>query len=222
MITTQSDIRGRIEQLRLSDTGYRKQLALANISPERRERLDIDIRLMQQEIATLEKVAQLERVEPDAAKVETAVRERLEALRARLASDPALSELAGEERDMTSGEVRALMWVLGEDRLTENMRLLMAGHDRSDPTRTDRAVPNILVHTLEEAPDAEARAGAAYELGKLNVSQAIPALARALEDDPLVAETALRALSMFTPGDLQAAGLDAALIARARDAKGPS
>jgi len=222
MIPTQSDIRGRLEQLKLSDTCYRKQLALANISPERRERLDIDIRLLQEEITTLEKAAQLGRVEPDPEKIEAAVRERLNALRARMASNPALSELASEDRDATSGEVRALLWLLGEDRLTEKMREMMAGRGRSDPARTDRAVPTILIHTLEEAPDAEARASAAYELGKLDIAQAIPALVRALEDTPLVAEIALRALSTFTTGDLQAAGLSEAVIARVRGASGAS
>jgi HEAT repeat protein len=75
------------------------------------------------------------------------------------------------------------------------------------------------MHTLEEAPGVEARASAAYELGKLGIAQAIPALAKALNDDPLVAEMALRALSMFGDVQLEEAGLPEELRAKARDAR---
>src|SRR5205807_10568472 len=85
MIASQLEIRSHIEQLRLGQTGYTRQLAKLEISPERRERLEIDVRLAEEEIATLEKIAQLGRVEPDRAKVEAAMRERLLALRTRLA-----------------------------------------------------------------------------------------------------------------------------------------
>ena len=219
MIASQADIRSRIEQVKLSDSGYRRQLALLDVSSERRERLETDVRLAQEEIATLETLAQLGRVEPDRSKVEAAARERLDTVRARMSSDPALSQLTPEEQDMTSGEVRALLWALGEDKLTENMRILMAGRDRADPRLTDRALPTILMHTLEEAPGVEARASAAYELGKLGIAQAIPALAKALNDDPLVAEMALRALSMFGDVQLEEAGLPEELRAKARDAR---
>ncbi|MFL5734956.1 MAG: HEAT repeat domain-containing protein, partial [Chloroflexia bacterium] len=79
---------------------------------------------------------------------------------------------------------------------------------------TDRAAASILLNTLQEAPDAETRASAAYELGKLKPPQAIPALARALEDDPLVAEIALKALSTFAEAELRQAGLPEEGIAR--------
>src|SRR3954469_23097703 len=91
MITNQAAIRSRIEQQKLSATGYSRQLTLLTISPERRERLETDVRLLQEEIATLEKVAQLERVEPDMERVEVAVRERLQAVRDRMSADPALT-----------------------------------------------------------------------------------------------------------------------------------
>src|SRR5207248_3302797 len=100
LIASQAEIRGRIEQVKLSDTGYRRQLALLNVSPERRERLETDVRLAQEEIATLETLAQLGRVEPDRGKVEVATRERLDAVRARMSSDPALSQLTPAELDM--------------------------------------------------------------------------------------------------------------------------
>jgi HEAT repeat protein len=218
VIASQADIRSRIEQVKLSDTGYRRQLALLNVSPERRERLETDVRLAQEEIATLETLAQLGRVEPDRDKVEAAARERLDAVRARMSSDPALSQLTSEEQDLISGEIRALLWALGEDKLTENMRILMAGHDQADPSRTDRAIVAMLMRALEEASSVETRASAAYDLGKLGITQAIPALAKALNDDPLVSQMALRALSMFDDAQLAHAGLPEATRAKARQA----
>src|SRR4051812_22872400 len=143
LIAGQPDIRARIEQLKLSDNGYRRQLALLNVSPERRERLEIDVRLLQEEIAALEKLAQLRRIEPDPQKVEDAVRERLDSLRTRMSADPALAHLTEEERELTSGEVKGLLWALGEDPLTAKMRQLMPPRDPSDTGRTDRAAASI-------------------------------------------------------------------------------
>lgn len=221
MLATQSEIRDRIEQLRLSSTGYRRQLDALDISHERRERLEVDVRLIGEEIATLEKIVQLGRLELDRAKVETAVRERLDSLRETLSADPSLAELTEEERDMTSGEIRGLVWALGEDTLTRNMRLLTEGHEQSDPSRTDRALPAILMHTLEEAPGIEARASAAYELGKLQIAQAIPSLVAALGDDPLVAEMALSALCAFSEQQLEAVGVEEGVLSKVRSARGP-
>ncbi len=208
MLVSQSYIRNHIEELKLSYGGYTRQLGRLDITSERRERLESENTLLQEEIATLEKLAQLVRVEPDRDKVEVAVRERLAEVRLRMSEDPSLAEFAQEERDQASGETRALTWALGEDRLTQNAQFLIKGHEHADPTRTDRMVPNILLHTLEQGPNADARANAAYDLGKLGVTQAIPGLVAALDDEPLVAEMALRSLLLFTDEQLRQAGLD--------------
>ena len=64
-------------------------------------------------------------------KVEAAVRERLQAVRARISADPALARLTEEERDLASGEIKGLLWALGEDPLTQKMRQLMPTSDPS-------------------------------------------------------------------------------------------
>ena len=61
---------------------------------------------------------------------------------------------------------------------------------------------------MESGPNAEARASAAYELGNLKVLEAIPALAAALKDEPIVAEIAQGALRMFSEEQLQEAGVE--------------
>ncbi len=219
MIATQSAIRGRLEQTRLSFEGYSRQLARLDLSPERRERIETDVRLLEQEIATLETLAQLGRVEPDRERVEAAVRERLAAVQDRMASDLTLSNLTGAERNRILGEVRALSWALGEDRLTQGMQMIMEGHEYADPSRTDRALPAILINMLRAGPDTDSRASAAYELGKLRIAQAIPTLADALGDDPFVAEAALHALCAFQDDQLAEAGLDESLIEKVRSVR---
>jgi hypothetical protein len=102
---------------------------------------------------------------------------------------------------------------LGEDTLTLYTNELMKGHD-PDPSRTDRAMPGILIHALEEGPDVDTRASAAYDLGKLHITQAIPALAAALSDDPFVSDLALRSLASFTDEELGAANLAPPVISK--------
>lgn len=219
MIVSQTEVRSRIEQIKLSYEGYMRQLGHLDLSAERKERLEVEVRLLQQELATLETLAQFGRVEPDRDKIEASVRERIDHLRERLAADPNLAVYTAEERDQSSGEIRALQWALGEDTLTLYTNELMKGHD-PDPSRTDRAMPGILIHALEEGPDIDTRASAAYDLGKLHIAQGIPALAAALNDDPFVADLALRSLASFTDEDLAAANLDPSVRARITEARG--
>ena len=219
MLVSQNDIKNRIEELKLSLSGYSRQLQRLDISDERRERLGTDIVLLQEEVNALEALAQLGRVEPDRENVEAVVRQRIDSLHAESAGDAGLNALNEEERDQTSGEARALLWAVGEDRLTRNSRFLVEGREHSDPTRTDRAVPGILIHTLQEAPSPEARASAAYELGQLHITQAIPDLAAALEDEPEVAEFALLALARFTSDQLREAGVSSELVEKIHKAK---
>ncbi len=221
MIVSQAQVRSRIDQLTLGYEGYKRQLDHLDLSAERKERLQIEVRLLQEEIATLETLAQFGRVELDRDKIEAEVRSRLSHVRQRLASDPELQDYTVDERDMASGELRALQWSLGEDTLSLYTQELLKGHD-PDPSRTDRAMPGILIHTLEEGPDVDTRASAAYDLGKLHIAQGIPALAAALTDEPFVAELALQALASFSDGEISAAGLADDVIAeigRARNAK---
>jgi hypothetical protein len=220
VIADQHRIRSRIEELKLSRNGYSRQLGGLALSPERRERLEVEVRLLDEEIATLEKIAQLGRVEPDRERVEAAVRERLEAVRARLAAEPAYADFPEEERDSASGEAKALLWVLGQDLLSRQMRTLLEGRDQSDPTRTDRAVSTILIHGLEHGPNVESRASAAYDLGKLHIVAAIPLLARVLDDKQReVAEMALRALTQFTDAELEGAGISHEALQRVSEAR---
>src|SRR4051794_16583750 len=218
MIVGQGEVRSRIEQIKLSYEGYRRQLDHLDLSVERKERLEVDVRLLQQELATLETLAQFGRIEQDRDKIEASVRERLAHLRERLATDPDLATYTPEERDQSSGEIRALQWALGEDTLTLYTNELMKGHD-PDPSRTDRALPGILIHALEEGPDVDTRASAAYDLGKLHITQAIPALAAALTDDPFVADLALRSLASFSDEELAAANLAPAVISKVVEAR---
>lgn len=206
MLASQSEIKNKIDQLRLGYDGYSRQLTRPGLDTGRRERLEIDVRLLGEEIATLEKLLQLGRAVDDRARIEEIARERLQEMRLTLSEDETLRNLEEEQRDYASGEVRALVWALGEDMLTLGMAEMMRGRGQADPARTDRALPAILIHQLEEAPDAETRASAAYELGKLHITQAIPNLTAALKDKPLVAEIASRSLAMFTSEELKQAG----------------
>ncbi|MEO6457599.1 MAG: hypothetical protein ABIO92_04915 [Chloroflexia bacterium] len=206
MLASQGEIKNKIEQLRLGFDGYSRQLTRPNLDAGRRERLEIDVHLLGEEIATLEKLLQLGRAVDDRTRIEEIARERLEEVRRALAEDDTLSNLNEQERDYVSGEISALVWALGEDALTLGMAEMMRGRGQADPTRTDRALPAILIHQLEEAPDAETRASAAYELGKLHITQAIPNLKRALKDKPIVAQVASSSLAMFTIEELEQPG----------------
>jgi|GEM_PF-5926409 len=219
MIPNPTDIRARIDQIRLSYDGYKRQVTHPGMSDERIARLQAEIQVMSEEIATLEKLAHLARIEPDRHRIESMVRDRLATVREALRNDPSLSDLSEQERDLTSGEIRAFVWALGEDAVTLGMQEVMRGHERSDPGRTERALPQILTHHLEEAPDVDTRASAAYDLGKLHITSAIPSLANALQDDPFVAEIALRSLALFTDDELQRAGVSTDAIARIQEAR---
>lgn len=218
MLVSQNEVRSRIEQVKLGYEGYRRQLSRLSLDGERKERIETDVRLMQEELNTLETLAQFGRIEPDRDKIEAEVRSRLAALRARMAADPHLAQYSQEERDSSSGEIRALQWALGEDILTIYTQELMKGHD-PDPSRTNRALPAILIHALEEGPDPGTRAASAYDIGQLHITQGIPALAAALADDPLVADISLKALSLFTNEELLAANLPPGVLARVASSK---
>jgi len=205
MLASQPEIKNKIDQLRLGYDGYSRQLTRPNLDSQRRERLEIDVHMLGEEIATLEKLLQLGRAVDDRARIEEIARERLAEVRRALADDDTLSSLSEGDRDYVSGEIRALVWALGEDPLTLGMAEMMRGRGQADPTRTDRALPAILIHQLEEAPDADTRASAAYELGKLHITQAIPNLTAALKDKPLVAQVASLSLALFTPEELELA-----------------
>ena len=114
MIVEQTQVRNRIDELKLSFSGYNRQLARQDITGERRERLESETQLLSEEIATLETLAQLGRVEPDRARIEAEVRSRVAHVRERIASDPDYRGIPEEMRDQASGELRAL--VLGPRR----------------------------------------------------------------------------------------------------------
>jgi HEAT repeat protein len=140
-------------------------------------------------------------------------------LQERSASDPATARLTPHEREITSGEARALLWTLREDTLTRYSDEMAKGRG-PDPGKTDRAMPTILIHTLRDGPNSDARASAAYDLGKLHLPEAIPALADALGDDALVAQMALGALARFSNEELTAAGTAPAIIDQVRAVQG--
>jgi hypothetical protein len=216
----QALIRAKLEELKQSHAGYSRQLSRLGLSEERRDRLQSEHAFLADEISTLEKIAQLLRVQPDRARVEAVVRERLEEVRARLAADPTFADLSPQERDRSGGEIRALVWSLGEDPFDAAVSRTMQGHERADLTRTARELPSILLRFLENGPNVESRASAAYELGKLHVTSAIPLLATALNDDPEVAAAALHALASFPDEELIAAGLPNATLQQIRTAPG--
>jgi hypothetical protein len=192
MLASQAEVRSRIEELKQSFAGYGRQLSRLDLTPERRERLELDRAVLEEEIATLEKIAHLGRLEPDRGRVEAAARERLEERRRQLGSDPELAHLTSSERESISGETRALVWALGEDPFAEGVRGIMVGHERADHARADRELPDILIRFVTGGPNVESRASAAYELGKLRVAKGISALVGALSDVPEVAGIALR------------------------------
>lgn len=209
MIASQAEIKSRIEELRLSHSGYTRQLGRPGLSRDRQERLEIDVELLQEEIATLDKILGLHRVEPDPAEVQAAVQSRLDVLAARYAQDPALAHLEPDELGSASGEAKALLWALGRDRLTIAMHEIIKSHGPRDLGRTERAIPNILKHSLEEGPEPDTRASAAYELGKLHIQEAIPALVAAMSDaDSFVGQVALRALASFSDEELAHADVE--------------
>src|SRR5690349_2667571 len=108
MLVSQSEVRSRTDQAKPSFEGYTRQRDHLGLSPERQERLANDVRLLKEELATLETLSQFGRIEPDRHKIEASVRDRLAHLRTRLAADPSLAPFTPEERDQSSGEIRAL------------------------------------------------------------------------------------------------------------------
>ena len=68
-------------------------------------------------------------------------------------------------------------------------------------------------------PTPKARASAAYELGKLHILSAIPALAKALADEQLVADLAFNALCSFSDDELVAGGLPTQVLDQVRTAR---
>ncbi len=220
MIVEQAAIKSRLDELRLSYDGFTKQLTRPGLSAERAERLRSDLEMLREEIATLEKLQQLARVEPDRTRVEAAVRERLEVVQERLGKEMRSVGLEPEAAGAMSGEARALLWALGRDRLTLAMQDMSQNVPGRDPGRTDRAIPNILLHALQEAPDAESRASAAYELGRLQLIEAIPSLVRAVEDpDSFVVDVALQALGYYPDEALREAQVSPVLIERVARAR---
>ena len=216
MIVDQAAIKSKLDELRFSYEGFTKQLTRPGISAERAERVSAELESLAEELATLEKIHQLGRVEADRARIEAIVRERLDVVQTKLAADERFAGIEPESLGAVSGEVRALLWTLGRDRLTLAMQEMSRGTQGRDPGRTDRAVPNILLHALQEAPDAESRASAAYELGRLQLAEAIPALVQALDDeDSFVAEVALQALGYFPEEVLRQAQLSPSVVERA-------
>lgn len=219
MIVSQSDVKNRIEQLKLSYDGYSRQLSRSGISEERRDRLESTVSLLKEEMATLETLAQFGRVEPDRGKVEAEVRDRMAVIKERMEKDPVLGALDPEDRDLASGALRALQWAVGEDRLTLYTEE-WARESAPKPDRLERSLPLLLALTIRENEDPQARANSAYDAGQLHLVEAIPALAEALNDQEDVAETAFNALCSFSNEELLQAGLDEALIERVQDARG--
>lgn len=202
MLAGQNEIRSRIEDLKVSHAGYKRQLGSAYTTEERRARLEFDLGLLEQEIGTLEKIAQLGAAEPDRTRIEEVVRERLETVRSRLAADPALEQYSTEERELTSGEARGLVWALGEEAVSQRVREMVAGREHADPNMAARNLPGLLMRTLQNGPSADARASAAYEIGRLGIAEAVPRLVSALEDEQIVSELAFDALCRFTDQQL--------------------
>ncbi len=222
MIVEQAAIKSRLDELHMSYEGFTKQLARPGLSSERTERLQAELEMLRDEIATLEKVHQLGRVEANRARIEAMVQERLEVVQAKLGEDARFAGIEPEALGAVSGEARALLWTLGRDQLTLAMQEIARSGQERDPGRTDRTVPNILLHALQEAGDAESRASAAYELGKLQLAGAIPALVQALDDpDSFVAEVALQALSYFPLETLREAQVSPAVLERVTRVKHP-
>lgn len=220
MIVEQAAIKSRLDELRLSYDGFTKQLTRPDLSTERAERLHSDIDMLREEIATLEKLQQLGRVEPDRAKIEESVLARLEVVKERLGKEMRALGLEVEASGAISGEAKALLWALGRDRLTLAMQDMLLNVPGRDHGRTDRAIPNILLHALQEAPDAESRASAAYELGRLQLVEAIPSLVRAVEDrDSFVVDVALQALGYYPEEALREAQVGPTLVERVARAR---
>lgn len=218
MIADNVEIRHRIDQLKLSYEGYTRQLSRPNLSDERQERLKASVRMLEQEGGTLEKLAQFGRVEADRDKIEAEVKARLGIVRERLASDPSLDGYSQEEREQTSGELKALQWALGQDKLVQDTQE-WARETAFDPTRAERTLPALLDLVGREGGDTDTRANAAYDAGQLHIVGAIPMLVGALGDEPLVAEMAIQALCRFSKDELRSANVDARVLERVEKAR---
>jgi hypothetical protein len=211
MLRSAGEVRARIDQLRLSHDGYSKQLGRSVGSEERRERLQVEVASLADEMKTLETLLSVLRVEEDMEKVEVVVRDRLAHVRERL------SESGQEGMEGGSGEARALLWALGEDSFTASAQ--EAGGARRGPAGAVEALPSILLSGLVSGTDPDARAYAAYELGVLHVTEAIPHLVDALAYRKPIHETALLALAHFSDEELEAAGVSPDVLKRIREAR---
>ncbi len=143
MLASQGEIKNKIDQLKLGYDGYSRQLTRPTLDAGRRERLEIDVHLLSEEIATLEKLLQLGRAVDDRARIEEIARERLAEVRRALAQDDALSNLNEQEREYVSGEISALVWALGEDALTLGMAEMMRGRGQADPGKVGHVGPPL-------------------------------------------------------------------------------
>ena len=219
MLVSQGEVRNRIEEINLSSEGYKRQLRAPGISGERQERLQADVNLMVEELATLEKIAQLGRVEEDRAKIEAIVRDRLGELQLRMAQSNATAGLRPEEYAYASGEVKALMWALGEDRLLQSMKQASSSREasQSNPAQFSDAMTTMLIQALREGAERDTRASAAYDIGRLHLIAALPQLAAALNDQPYVVAVVLQSLKNFSDDELTAAGVSEEIMRRVRE-----
>ncbi len=220
MLVSQAEVRNRIEEIHLSSDGYKRQLRTPGISMDRQERLDAEVGLMEEELATLEKIAQLGRVEEERAKIEAIVRERLVELQERMAQSSATANLRPEEYAYASGEVKALMWALGEDRLIQSMAQASSNREASqgNPAQFGDAMTTMLIQALREGAERDTRASAAYDIGRLHLVTALPQLAAALNDHPHVASVALQALKGFSDDELTQANVPEEVTRQVREA----
>ena len=219
MLVSQGDVRSRIEEINLGNEGYKRQLRSPAISTERRERLETEVALMEEELATLEKIAQLGRVEEDRDKIEVIVKERLGLLQDKMKRESATSGLRPEEYGYASGEVEALMWALGQDQLLKSMSEASNSRaaSQSNPAQYSQSVTTMLVRALREGAERDTRASAAYDIGRIHLAAALPELAAALNDHPQVASVALQALRSFSEAELIDARIPEEVLRRILD-----
>jgi len=215
MLVSQNEVQARIEELRLGSSGYKRQLKLLDISPERRQRLEAEVVIREEESKTLEKIVQLGRVEEDREKIEAIVRERLEVLQSRLSADADKSGLEPDQYEYVSGEYKALVWALGEDALTKSLRHTPIAHRLTqDEEQSAQTVTAMLTRAIRDGRTVDMRASAAYDIGRLHLIEALPHLAAALRDDSMVADVALQALRAFSEAEMRDAGVADEVIRR--------
>ncbi len=209
MLVSQGEVQKRIEEVGLGNSGYKRQLRAPGISRERHERLQAEVALMEEELSTLEKIAQLGRVEEDRTKIETLVRDRLRIISERMSQESPTTGLQPEEYAYASGEVKALAWALGEDLLLQKMQQASSNRSASqgNPAQFNDSMTTMLIKALREGAERDTRASAAYDIGRLHLKAALPQLAAALDDHPNVASMALKSLALFSDDELKSANV---------------